>query len=106
MEMMQKISAYEVQSANVKVTNDAEYQMAADSLVAVADVGKSLENMRVRIVAYPNTFVKRKRYIFLFRRHNTGPNRCLAPDNSINKYWSGSWACTVAMALSNFSCLI
>jgi hypothetical protein len=58
MDMMQKISAYEVQSANVKVTSAEEYQMAADSLVAVAEVGKGLEGMRVRIVAYPNTFVK------------------------------------------------
>jgi len=57
-ELMQKISAYEVQSTNVQVTNDAEYQMAADSLVAVAEASKSLETMRVTIVAYPNTFVK------------------------------------------------
>lgn len=58
MELMQKISAYEVQSANVRVTNDAEYQMATDSLVAVAEVGKDLEGIRKGIVAYPNTFTK------------------------------------------------
>ena len=58
MDMMQKISAYEVQSASVKVNSDTEYQMATDSLIAVAEVGKELEAMRVRIVAYPNTFVK------------------------------------------------
>jgi len=58
MDMMQKISAYEVQSASVRVGSDPEYQMATDSLVAVAEVSKGLEAMRVRIVAYPNTFVK------------------------------------------------
>ena len=57
-DLMQRISAYEVQSANVRVTTDEEYQMAADSLVAVADVDKSLEGMRKEIVAYPNTFTK------------------------------------------------
>ena len=57
-ELMQKISTYEVQSSNISVVNDAEYQMATDSLVAVAEVGKSLEQMRKEIVSYPNTFVK------------------------------------------------
>jgi hypothetical protein len=57
-ELMQKISTYEVQSANVRVTTDEEYQLATDSLVAVADVAKALENMRKEIVAYPNTFTK------------------------------------------------
>jgi hypothetical protein len=55
-QLMQKISAYEVQSANVRVTNDAEYQMATDSLIAVAEVHKALEGMRKEIVSYPNTF--------------------------------------------------
>jgi len=56
--LMQNISAYEVQSTNVRVTNDVEYQLGADSLVAIAEVAKSLEHMRKGIVAYPNTFVK------------------------------------------------
>lgn len=56
MELMQTLSAYEVQSANVKVTNDAEYQMCVDSQVAIDRVAKALETKRKAIVAYPNTF--------------------------------------------------
>ena len=58
LELMQKISAYDVQSSNVRVTNDQEYQMCVDSLIAVVEVGKALEKMRKGIVAYPNTFTK------------------------------------------------
>jgi hypothetical protein len=58
MELMQSVSQYEVQSANVRVATDQEYQMAADSLVAVAVVHKALEDMRKDVVAYPNTFTK------------------------------------------------
>ena len=57
-ELMQAVSQYEVQSANVRVATDDEYQMASDSLVAVVDVAKKLENMRKEVVAYPNTFTK------------------------------------------------
>jgi hypothetical protein len=72
LEMMQKISAYEVQSSNIRVTSDEEYQMATDSLIAVAEVTKGLEKMRTGIVAYPNTFTKTVNATF-----KTLKDRCL-----------------------------
>ena len=74
-ELMQRISAYEVQSANVRVTTDEEYQMAADSLVAVAEVDKSLEGMRTAIVAYPNTFTKAVNTLFKSLKERTKKTR-------------------------------
>ena len=72
LEMMQRISAYEVQSSNIRVTNNEEYQMATDSLIAVAEVAKGLETMRTGIVAYPNTFTKTVNATF-----KTLKDRCL-----------------------------
>ena len=74
-ELLQRISAYEVQSANVRVTTDEEYQMAADSLVAVAEVDKSLEGMRTAIVAYPNTFTKAVNTLFKSLKERTKKTR-------------------------------
>lgn len=74
-ELMQLISSYEVQSSNVRVTNDAEYQMCVDSLIAVADVEKSLENMRKAIVSYPNVFVKTVNATFKGLKERCGKTR-------------------------------
>ena len=57
-ELLQTISTYEVQSANIRVTNDQEYQMACDSLVALAVASKQVKAMKTGILAYPKLFAE------------------------------------------------
>ena len=58
LEMIQRLSGYEVQVANVKVETDADEQMAVEALVAVKSLGKDFEGLRKGLVNFPNKLVK------------------------------------------------
>jgi len=58
MGLVKAVSQYEVQSSNIRVTTDTEYQMACDSLVAVASNTKALKSILNEIIAYPKLYQK------------------------------------------------